>query len=354
MGCGLSSSFTAAREAASRAVAKPQQINKDGVAKPVEGLGNKTLLVNNAGASQSKSQRFEVDMRKLPQCTDEKSQGLTTPRGSRNPTMKSQWWTTSFSNPTAVICEPGNCVIEDRWVPLILRERIQETHDTALLTFELEDKTKPLGLPTVSFILARFQPGSGKKAVVRPYTPVSTNALLGKFQILIKAYESGQMSQHLLRMPLGNTLEFKHTKECIPAQYPFGHRRITMLVGGTGITPMLQALHAILGTPGDETQVTMIYSNKRAEDVLCKELLDRWSVVYRERFRLIYVFSRDENIHIEKKMIKKHAGPPADDAMIMVCGPPKMYDSLCGDRDSPALTGALRDLGYKAAHVAKL
>jgi cytochrome-b5 reductase len=267
--------------------------------------------------------------------------------------MKSQWWTSSFQNPTAVLCPPGECVIADRWVPLMLRERIQETHDTALLTFELEDTTKPLGLPTCSFILARFQPRSGK-AVVRPYTPVSTNALIGKFQILIKAYESGQMSQHLMNMPLGATVEFKHTKDFIKCLYPFSHKRITMLVGGTGITPMLQALHAILGTPGDETQVTMIYSNKRAEDVLCKELLDRWSVIHRERFRLIYVFSRDENIHIEKKLIKKHSAPPADDVMIMVCGPPSMYESLCGDRDSPALTGALRDLGYKAARVAKL
>lgn len=30
-----------------------------------------------------------------------------------------------------------------------------------------------------------------------------------------------------------------------------------MLVGGTGIAPMLQALHAILGTAGDTTRVSV-------------------------------------------------------------------------------------------------
>ena len=48
-------------------------------------------------------------------------------------------------------------------------------------------------------------------------------------------------------------------------QYPFSRLRlahISMLVGGTGINPMIQALHAILGTPGNTTKVTLLYGNK--------------------------------------------------------------------------------------------
>ena len=40
--------------------------------------------------------------------------------------------------------------------------------------------------------------------------------------------------------------------------------------GGTGITPMLQALHMLLTTAGDDTQIVMLNGNKSMEDVLMK------------------------------------------------------------------------------------
>ena len=39
--------------------------------------------------------------------------------------------------------------------------------------------------------------------------------------------------------------------------------------------------------------------------------------------------------------------------LIFVCGPPAMYESLCGPRDDPELTGVLRDLGYSKDQVIK-
>ena len=38
---------------------------------------------------------------------------------------------------------------------------------------------------------------------------------------------------------------------------------------------------------------------------------------------------------------------------VFVCGPPAMYESLCGPRDDPELTGILRDLGYSKDQVIK-
>ena len=51
-------------------------------------------------------------------------------------------------------------------------------------------------------------------------------------------------------------------------QYPFGARHVGMVVGGTGITPMLQALHALLGTPSDTTTITLLDCNREQRDIL--------------------------------------------------------------------------------------
>merc|ERR1712087_772574 len=99
------------------------------------------------------------------------------------------------------------------------------------------------GLSTCACVLAKFDEDENPEPIVRPYTPVSTNRLVGKFQMVIKVYAGGKMSTHIQNMAIGGSLEFKHIPFNVKIQYPFGKKAISMLVGGTGITPMIQALH---------------------------------------------------------------------------------------------------------------
>lgn len=264
--------------------------------------------------------------------------------------------------PVAVVCPPGLCVFGEDFKAATLVERTQLTHDTIMATFDFGDESKPLGLSTCACILAKFNEEGSPDPIVRPYTPVSTNRLLGKFQLVIKVYEMGKMSQHIQKLPIGGTLEFKHISKNVKVQYPFGKKFLTMLVGGTGITPMVQALHAILGTATDETQVTMVYGNKAQKDILLKELLDKWSADYPTRLKVVHVLSdaADDSTwtgpkgFITKELLAEQCPPASEDHMVMVCGPPPMYTALCGPRDKPEeLTGALSEMGFTASQVFK-
>lgn len=53
-------------------------------------------------------------------------------------------------------------------------------------------------------------------------------------------------------------------------------RHFGMIAGGTGITPMLQVIRAIVRgrAAGDKTEVDLIFANVTAQDILLKEDLD--------------------------------------------------------------------------------
>ncbi len=44
-------------------------------------------------------------------------------------------------------------------------------------------------------------------------------------------------------------------------------KQISMIAGGTGITPMYQLAKAIVKDPKDKTQIKLVYSNHTEEDV---------------------------------------------------------------------------------------
>jgi cytochrome-b5 reductase len=200
--------------------------------------------------------------------------------------------------------------------------------------------------------------------VVRPYTPISTNAMVGKFQLCVKVYPDGKVSQHMAKMEVGTDMDFKHIDKNVKVQYPFKKKGIIMLVGGTGITPMVQALHALLGTAGDETQVSLIFGNKTQADILCKDVLDKWADDFKERFKVVHVLSDaagDDTWSGAKGFITADIIAQSgmdkfapEDVMAFVCGPPPMYNALCGPRDKPEeLTGILSEMGFTAERVFK-
>lgn len=267
--------------------------------------------------------------------------------------------------PILALVPTGKCQFTSEFtsVPLLKRWKISPT--SFVLRFGLPNEFLPLNLSTCACILAKAdlpdREGTAE-AVVRPYTPISTNAQVGSFDLLIKNYgEHGRLSTHLCSLQEGQEISFKHIAFNVKIQAPFGFKKVCMLVGGTGITPMIQALHAILGDSTSDVEAIVLYGSRESTDILGKDLLDTWS----EESKRLYVthIMSDEpdgsdwkgaRGHITKEVVEKYLPPPEDEEFIIfVCGPPAMYNALCGPRDEKDISGLLKDMGYSADQVYK-
>jgi cytochrome-b5 reductase len=249
----------------------------------------------------------------------------------------------SAGDPTAAVVPPGLCQLTDEFSDCVLEERIWVSDDSFVVRFGLPDSSKPLNLSTCACILA------GHKDDVRPYTPISTNAMVGSFELLVRAYPNGALSQRLATMEVDEAMPFKHIKFNVKTQYPFSAKKVGMLAGGTGITPMLQALHALLGAPVDETEVSLVYGSKTPEGILARYTLHEWEAENFWRFKVSHVLGGV----IGEDHIRRHLPSPSEDCVLFVCGPDLMYNALCGPRGDPEVTGLLKRLGYSKSQVYK-
>lgn len=163
--------------------------------------------------------------------------------------------------------------------PLIEKEEL--SHDTRRFTFAFPSSNMKLGLPVGQHMTLQFVDTDGK-SYQRSYTPVSHE--LGKVSFCIKVYKpnppkfpnGGKVSQHLDSLKIGDTMNIKGPKGHLHylgmGNFTIRHvknptevrhaKEIGMIAGGTGITPMLQVLHAIFENPADRTKCKLLYANQ--------------------------------------------------------------------------------------------
>jgi len=269
--------------------------------------------------------------------------------------------------PVKCTVPPGQCQFGDDFIAVPLLAKFAVSPTTFVLRFGLPDDRIPLGLSTCACILAGIEVDG--ELAVRPYTPISTNAQIGSFDLLIKSYTKGNVSKAMTSLtpsPEETPVSFKHIKFNVKVQHPYGSPKfIGMIAGGTGISPMLQALHAILGEdkkPEDSTKVSLLYGSQTSDDILGKEMLDVWSDSHKENLSVTHVLSHEpltsstpdmERGFISKERIQKAFPSPSSDIKIFVCGPPIMYNIFCGPREEAEITGILGDMGYDKSQVIK-
>uniref|UniRef100_A0A8C1RUG9 cytochrome-b5 reductase n=1 Tax=Cyprinus carpio TaxID=7962 RepID=A0A8C1RUG9_CYPCA len=213
--------------------------------------------------------------------------------------------------------------------PLRLVDKEIISHDTRKFRFALKSPDHVLGLPIGQhiYLSARID----GNLVVRPYTPVSSDDDKGFVDLVVKIYyknvhpkfpEGGKMSQYLESLRIGDTIDFRG---------PSG----LLVYKGKGITPMLQIIQAIMKDPKDETMCYLLFANQTEKDILLRPELEEIMANHPTRFKLWFTVDRAPDGweysqgFINEDMVKNHLPPPADDTLILMCGPPPMIQFAC-------------------------
>ncbi|KAL0349645.1 UNVERIFIED_CONTAM: Nitrate reductase [NADH] [Sesamum radiatum] len=242
-----------------------------------------------------------------------------------------------------------------RSIALVPREKIackliaktSLSHDVRLFRFALSNEDQVLGLPVGKhiFLCANID----DKLCMRAYTPSSTVDTVGYFELVVKIYfkgvhpkfpNGGQMSQYLDSLELGSSVGVKG---------PLGHieyngkgyftvhgkqkfaKKLAMIAGGTGITPIYQVIQAILKDPEDDTEMYLVYANRTEDDILLKDELDAWAEKYPDKVKVWYVIQ--ESIKegwkyslgfVTESVMREHIPESSETTLALACGPPPM------------------------------
>jgi cytochrome-b5 reductase len=251
--------------------------------------------------------------------------------------------------------QPAKVLKPDQFQDFELKEKTVISHNVAIYRFNLPTPRSVLGLPIgqhISIGAAIPQPDGSAKEVVRSYTPISGDHQPGYFDLLIKSYPTGNISKHMAGLAVGQTIRVKGPKGAF-VYTPNMVRHFGMIAGGTGITPMLQVIRAIIRgrKAGDRTEVDLIFANVTQQDILLKEDLDELAASD-PGVRVHYVLDKPPEGwtggvgYVTADMITKWLPAPAPDVKILLCGPPPMISGL---------KKATEALGYqKARPVSKL
>ncbi|XP_037779511.1 NADH-cytochrome b5 reductase 3-like isoform X1 [Penaeus monodon] len=241
--------------------------------------------------------------------------------------------------------------------PLELIEREEISHDTRRFRFKLPTPDHILGLPIGQHIYLSARVDG--QLVVRPYTPVSSDEDKGYIDLVVKVYfknvhpkfpDGGKLSQYLEGMKIGETIDvrgpsglleyrgrgvfaIKPDKKSPPNLTTA--KKVNMIAGGTGITPMLQLVRQVARDEGDKTQLALIFANQTEADILLRHELEDVQAQHPDKFKLWYTVDRPEagwkysSGFVSADMISEHLFPPSDDTLVLMCGPPPMINFAC-------------------------
>ena len=251
---------------------------------------------------------------------------------------------------------------------IVLGERVNLSDDTVRFRFTLPKETPVLGLPIGQHFKlfapnprgkvkgewnGREDPEADEPEIQRKYTPTTSDAELGYVDLVIKVYkggildrfpDGGKMSQYMDSLKVGDTLDIEgptgmHTYlgDGLFRSGKKEHKctKLGMMSGGTGITPMIQVMNAILKDPRDQTQISLIYANQTENDILLRDVLEDLERKHPTRLKVWYTLDRPpkgwkySEGFITETMIAEHLPGPKERTLVLMCGPPPMVKFAC-------------------------
>jgi len=208
---------------------------------------------------------------------------------------------------------------------------IKETPDAVSIHLEHPDKRS-----------VSYKPGQfltlilpiGEKEVRRSYSLSSCPQDGPRLAVTVKRVEGGAVSNYLVdQLEVGQEVKvMEPTGNFCLTCTPANQRQVILFGAGSGITPLMSILKAVLAEEPRST-VTLLYGNRDEKSVIFKEQLQRLSAAHPDRLQVAYVYSQpaydcEHRGRMNQSLILKilerlHLTKPQD-AVYYICGPEGM------------------------------
>ncbi|KAL7941837.1 hypothetical protein V8C42DRAFT_355260 [Trichoderma barbatum] len=218
---------------------------------------------------------------------------------------------------------------EYKGLPLLRKDTLSP--NVFLFVFQLPNPEGVIGIPIGQHVAIKASIDGAD--ISRSYTPVSNNIDLGRLELVIKCYPDGLLTgKYLADLKVGDKVLFRGPKGAM--RYKKGLcKKIGMIAGGTGITPMYQLIRAICEDDTDTTEVSLIYANRTEEDILLRRELDAFSKNYPKNLKIWYMLDQPPQKwaygkgFVTQAVMTSRLPAPSPDTKVMLCGPPGMVNA---------------------------
>lgn len=232
--------------------------------------------------------------------------------------------------------ETKNALVKGEFHEYPLVSKTAITKETAVYRFALPGPDYVLGLPIGQHVSIRATIDDRK--LLRSYTPISLDyEAQGYFEMLIKAYPTGNISRLVGELQVGDKITM-----CGPAGFydytPGCRRKLGMVAGGTGITPMYQIIKAIADNAADHTEVSLIYGSACEEELFLKKELDAMVERKKGQIKVYYTVDKPSSDdgswtggvgYVTPELLQQKMPNPSEEGVqLLLCGPPRMVSSL--------------------------
>lgn len=214
---------------------------------------------------------------------------------------------------------------------LPLKEKVLLAPNVYKFTFTLPTTSTVLGLPIGQHVAIKADVEG--ESVSRSYTPVSNNSDRGVLELVIKVYPDGKLTNgYMVNLNVGDEVLFRGPKGAMRYHRDLC-KKIGMVAGGTGITPMFQVIRAICEDDRDTTEVSLIYANRTEQDILLRQELDTFARRYPKNFKVYYLLDQPPEDwkfgtgYVTSDLMKDKLPGPTINTKMMLCGPPGMVNA---------------------------
>lgn len=249
------------------------------------------------------------------------------------------------------------------FTPLKCVRNQQLTHNVRKITLALpNDQSTPswtTKVPIANVLVAASFPDANTqetKQLAKPYNPIEIDEP-GSLTLVVKRYADARLGGALHALQPGDSVLVK--EGCKQWAFEAGkYKRYGIVAGGTGITPLFQALQVLLENESKDVVVTFVCVNKTREDMLLKDELQSLKSRFGHRLLLKEHIDSENGGQLTEERIKALLPPPAEGTLIMCCGPAAMTKAVAGpkarDFSQGEVGGFLKALGFSKEQVFKV